>query len=134
MTSGLILKNEGKSTTEIMTPPKTDKQTVTIPTANIPEEIIFLALSISLYAIAPTRLFLIPFPIPKSKFKNHIKTESNVYQRPSILVFPEKYLINKGVVIKETIIDNPFTVNAPITLFAIILVFSLSILNMEEEI
>lgn len=55
---------------------------LTKPTENIPEEMTFLAQDKSLLVIAFTKLFLIPLPIPKSKFRNHIRIDNNVYQMP----------------------------------------------------
>ena len=58
--------------------PMTDITIVTMPTENIPEEITLFALSVSFAVNAFTKLFLMPLPNPKSKFKNRYQVENAI--------------------------------------------------------
>jgi hypothetical protein len=85
--------------------------TDTIPKENIPEETVFLAPIVSPFVKSATSLFLIPLPIPKSKFNVQDTTDKIVNQIPS-MALSEKYLIYKGVARIETRNAPPLTMNA----------------------
>ena len=117
-----ILNNQLRLNEQIQINPTIIDNIVTQNIEKKPEEIIRLTSTLSLAEKALTKLFLIPFPIPKSKFKNQISTESNVYHTPSITLL-SKYFIKAGVVKKETTKAAPFIKKAKKVFFNIILLF-----------
>ena len=82
-TSALTLNSQFKSIKLTKVKPITAKTEVTTTFANMPDDIVSLAETLSFAVKSFTSLFLIPFPMPKSKFKNHIKTDKIVYHTPS---------------------------------------------------
>lgn len=114
------LNSQFKSIENIAITPTTISRSETIIIEKSPDEMIFFASPLLFVLNAFTRLFLIPLPIPKSKFKNHIKTENNVYHTPRIILLL-KYFIKAGVVRNDITRATPFIANAPIVFFKIIL-------------
>ena len=96
------------------------------PTDIKPEEITQRASMRSLSVRAFTKKFLIPLPIPKSKFIIQIKTERIVNHSPNTSLLL-KYRIKAGVMAKDTKIPKPLKTIATTAFFAIMrsLVFSL---------
>ena len=115
-----ILKRLFRLTTDSTVIPTTERAIVIRAVVNIPDETICFASLRSLTVNAFTRLFRIPFPTPKSKLRNHMITESIVYQTPKIALL-SKYLINAGVLSREIISAPPLIRQAKKAFFKTIL-------------